>query len=166
MGEVSGELLHLAYSIRLAALDQHGVVSAHQLVAIPMAGLVVSASLEILRYLAEDPRIGRCRAADHDRIAIRLGHHADSVLRRVDVAVSDDWDVHGGFHFGDTRPIGLAAIALLTRAGMQRYSHHSAILGQPRQADSDQLPVVPAGAELDRSEEHTSELQSLRHLVC
>ena len=149
MREVSSELFHLTHAIRLVALDQHGVVSAHHLVAILMAGLVVSAGREILRDLAEDPRIRRGRAADHDRIAVGLGHHAHGVFGRVDIAVSDDRDAHGSFHFGDARPIGLAAVALLARAGMQREGSHAAIFGQARQADRDELLVVPAGAELD-----------------
>src|ERR1022692_1694636 len=51
MREVSGELLHFAHTIRLLPLDQHGVVCAHHLVAIPMAGMVVGAGREILRDL-------------------------------------------------------------------------------------------------------------------
>src|SRR5258705_12211894 len=39
-------------------------------------------------------------------------------------------------------------------------------LGHPHRAQARQLHGAPAHRRGDRSEEHTSELQSLRHLVC
>ena len=92
MRKVSGELLHLAHSIRRSAIAQHAVVSAHQIVALALGGLLVTSRREILLNLPEDPRIGGCRAADHHRVAARLPHHANRVLRRDDIAVADHRD--------------------------------------------------------------------------
>ena len=54
---------------------------------------------------------------------------------------------YGGFYFRDTGPVGVATIALLARARMQRDGLEAAILGQPRHADVYQFAIVPSGAE-------------------
>src|SRR5258705_5119082 len=53
------------------------------------------------------------------------------------------------------------------RQGLHQRVEHLAplVVGDTEDRDVDDL-VVPEQALLDRSEEHTSELQSLRHLVC
>src|ERR1039458_10059647 len=80
VGEVSGELLHLADRVLLAALHQHRIIAAHHLITIMLARLIVEAGGHVLLDLAEDPRIGACRAAHHHGVAAGFSHHADGVL--------------------------------------------------------------------------------------
>src|SRR3984957_7191604 len=120
VGEVSGELFHLAHGIALIPLAQHAVIRAHQIVALALTGIFVAPRCKILLYLPEDPGIGRSSAPDHPRVAARLLHHPNRILRGYDVAVADHGDVaDGGFHFSDAGPIRFAAIALLASAGVQ-----------------------------------------------
>ena len=60
-------------------------------------------------------------------------HHPDGVLRRDDVAVADHRDLHRGLDFRDAAPVGLAGVALLARARVQRDGVHAAVLGHPGQ---------------------------------
>src|SRR5207244_7748977 len=82
-------------------------------------------SCAVLLDLAENPGIGRCRAADHDRITSGLGDHGAGVFRRADIAVAD----HGNFYRildgGDPIPAGLAAVALLASASVRSEEHTS-----------------------------------------
>src|SRR5580658_7211500 len=119
MRKVSGELLHFADGIGQVAMAQHSVVSAHQIVALALSGLLIASRREKLLNLPEDPWIGGCRAPNHDRVAARLPHHPKRILRRDDIAVADHRDVaHRSLHFRDARPIGLAAVTLLARTRM------------------------------------------------
>src|SRR5215469_14866083 len=113
VGKVRRELLHFADAIVFPALDQHGVVHPHHLIAIAFGGLHVRSGREVLIDLAKDPRIIGCGAADHDGIATGFANHPDSVFGSDDIAVSDDRDLYRGFDLGDAAPVRLAAIALL-----------------------------------------------------
>src|ERR1700722_16866291 len=148
VGEVSGELFHLAGTVFVAVFHQHPIVTPHHLVAILLSRLPVSARGDILFDLPEDPGIGAGGAADHYRIAARLPHHADSVLGRRDVAIADHWNLHRGFHFGDARPIGLAAVALLAGARVERNGLQSTVLREARHLDGHQFTIVPPRTEL------------------
>ena len=129
MRKVSGELLHLADCIALIALAQHSVVSAHDVVALPLGRVLIASRGKILLDLAEDPWIRRSGAADHHCIAARFTHHANRVLWRDDVAIADHGDIsHRGFYFRDSRPIRLAAITLFARARMEGNRLKPAIL--------------------------------------
>src|SRR5271166_713210 len=73
--EIGGELLHFADGIGLVTIAEHGVVSPHDFVALPLGRMVVGTGFEILLDLPEDPRVRRSRAADHDGIASGCFHH-------------------------------------------------------------------------------------------
>ena len=150
MGEIRGELLHLSHCIGRLMLQEHGVIAAHDFIAGLFRRRFVAAGGEVIRNLAEDPGIGRRRAADHHRVAAGFLHHANRVLRRKDIAVADDRDLHRGLHFGDAGPIGMTAIALLARARVQRDGRQAAVFGQLGHLHVDQFLVVPSGAEFHR----------------
>ena len=78
MRKVSGKLLHFADSIGQVAMAQHSIVSAHQIVALALSGLLVTSRREKLLNLPEDPWIGGCRASDHYCVAARLPHHPNA----------------------------------------------------------------------------------------
>src|SRR5450759_1472890 len=84
VGEVSGELFHLAHHVGHGTIAEHSVVSAHNLITLVFGGMFIGAGLEILLNLAEDPRIGRSGAADHDGVAAGFGGHSNGILRRAD----------------------------------------------------------------------------------
>src|SRR5579872_172555 len=100
----------------------------------------------ILLDLAEDPRIRRSAAADHDGVASGLRDHGAGVFGRTDVAVADDGNLHGVFDGGDPLPSSLAAVAHLASAGVKRNGGESAILGHAGQLDADDFFIVPSGA--------------------
>ena len=101
-----------------------------------------------MRDLAEDPRVRWRGAADHHSIAAGGVDHRGGVLRRADVAVADDRNLHGILHSGDVLPASLAGVAVLARAGVQGDGVEAAVLGQLRELDADDVLVVPAHAEL------------------
>src|SRR5450432_854120 len=92
VSEVSSELFHLAHYVRHGAIAKHPVVSAHNLVALVFGGMLIGAGLDVLLDLTEDPRIRRSGAADHNGVAAGLSRHSNCILRREDVAVSDNRD--------------------------------------------------------------------------
>ncbi len=104
-------------------------------------------SCAVLLDLAEDPRIRGCRAADHDRITSGLGYHSAGVFRRADIAVPDHRNLNRILDGGNPIPACLAAVSLLTGAGMQRDSAQATVLGHLGQLDADDLVVIPPRAE-------------------
>ncbi len=70
------------------------------------------------------------------------------VLGSDDIAVADDRNLHRGLDLGDAGPVGLAGVALLAGAGMQRDGLQAAIFGQLGHRHGHQFVIAPAGAEL------------------
>src|ERR1700751_5908293 len=81
--------------------------------------MTISYCFAVLLDLAEDPWVAGGHAANHDRVAVRLGDHRAGVFGGTDVAVADDRDPDGVFDGGDPFPAGLAAVAHFTGAGME-----------------------------------------------
>src|SRR5262245_7334501 len=98
------------------------------------------------RYLARGVASGRDRARDDGRGEELLGEHGE-----VEAAV-----LEGGH---DAAELG---VALVARGGVRVEAE---LLGNS-DGEARQPIAVADLAEEARSEEHTSELQSLRHLVC
>src|SRR5258708_5305490 len=118
--EVSGELFHFSDYVRSAPVAEHAIVRPHDVIALAFRWMLVASSGEVLPDLTEDPRIRGSRPSNHHRVAAGFGDHADGVLRRQDVSVSNDRDVvDGGFDFRDAAPIRFSAVALLASARMQ-----------------------------------------------
>src|SRR5216684_352531 len=120
--EVSGELFHFSNHVRSAPVAEHTVVSPHDVVALAFRRMFVGSGGEVLLDLTEDPWIRRSRASYHYGVAAGFRDHADRVLRRKDVSVSDDGYVADrGFQFGDAAPVRFSAVALLASARMQSH---------------------------------------------
>ncbi len=157
VGEPGGELLHLAGGFgggRARGVggklgEQHLEVGADHAVAVLVGGQVVAAGGGVLRDLAEDPWIGGRGAADHHGVAAGLGDQGAGVFGGADVAIADDGDADGVFDLGDVVPAGLAGVALLAGAGVERDGVEAAVFGELRERDADDVVVVPAEAELD-----------------
>ena len=140
--EVSGELFHLADVVLLAVIDQHARNSA----ASSRSGrccarLVVSCRSQT--YCSIWRKIHGLELAARPIITASQpvsAHHADGVLRasRYRRCRSPESSPRPSPR-AMRRPIGLAAIALLARARMQRDGLQAAILGQPRHADGHQF---------------------------
>ncbi len=131
-------------------MDQHAEVGADHAVAVFVGGLVVASRGRVLRDLAKDPRVCRCRAPDHDRIATGLGDHRGGVFRRQNVAIADHRDAHRILHGGDVLPARLAGVPVFPGPRMERDRVQAAVLGQPGELHADNVFVVPPHAELDR----------------
>ena len=57
VGEEAGELLHFADGVGHFGCDQAAKISRQQIVAVEFGGLVIALRRDVLRDLAEDPRI-------------------------------------------------------------------------------------------------------------
>jgi len=106
-------------------VDEHLEVGADHAVAVVVGGVVVGADAGgffgggVLGDLAEYPRVRGRGAADHDGVAVGGVDHGCGVFGGADVAVADDWDVHGVFDGGDVLPAGLAGVAVFAGAGVE-----------------------------------------------
>jgi len=101
MSEEAGELLHLADGVGHFGCDQAAEISGKQVVAVKFGGLVIALRRGVLRDLAEDPRVRRRGAADHDGVASGFSDHAGGILRSANVAIADDGNSHSLFHIAD-----------------------------------------------------------------
>src|SRR4030088_37896 len=117
--------------------------------AVAVGGRVVAASGGVLLHLGEDPGIGGGGAADHHGVAAGLLHHALGVFGRIDVAVADYGNADGLLYRGDDAAVGLAGVALHTRARVDRDGFDADGFGEFGDVDGDDGVFVPTGAELD-----------------
>src|SRR3984957_10806804 len=98
-----------------------GIGGTTQVVPFPVAaGGVTFDSRAALLDLPEDPGIRGRGSSDHHRVATSLRDHGAGVLRRADIAIADDGDLHRVFDRGNPLPARVAAVTLLTRARMER----------------------------------------------
>ena len=150
VGEVTGELLHLADCLGPLGLFKHREIEFHDRIAIFLGGLPVSTGAEKLIDLAEDPGVVTGGAADHDGVAGGLFDHADGIFGSDDIAVADDGDFDSVLDLGDAYPIGFASVTLLAGARVESEGGKANIFGHFGGFDMDELIVVPAGAEFHR----------------
>ena len=114
-----------------------------------VGGSVVATGGDILRHLAENPRVGSGGAADHHGVAAGNAYDALGIFWRIDVAVADDGDAYGLLDGGDEVPVGTAAVALGSGARVDGDPLDSGVLGHSRYVHGDHGVFVPAGAEFD-----------------
>src|SRR6185312_508074 len=70
----------------------------------------------VLGDLAEDPRIRRRRATDHDGVAAGGVDHRGRIFGRTDVAIADDRNLHGILDRGNVLPARVAGVAVFAGA--------------------------------------------------
>ena len=99
-------------------------------------------------HLAEDPRVGRCRTANHDGVATGLLAKRLRGFGSKHVPVSDHRNPHGILNLGDHVPARAAAITLQTGAPVNGDRFHSALFRDARDGHSDNFLVAPADADL------------------
>ena len=104
---------------------------------------------EVVRELAENPRISLRRAADHDGVAARRRADRVEIVIRAHVAVGDDGHAHGLLDAADDVPVRLAAVELLARAAVHGDGVDARGLGAPCELDDVYVLLVPAHAHLD-----------------
>src|SRR5438045_1292171 len=75
-------------------------------------------SADIVRDLAEDPRVTERAPPDHHPVAAGFGQHPRRVLGRFHVAVAEHRDIDRFLDPPDLRPIRLTRETLLRSAGM------------------------------------------------
>src|SRR5208282_3502937 len=107
---------------------------------------VVPAAGGVLLHLPENPRVSGGGTADHDSVATCLADHALRVFRRVDIAVTDDRNLHSLLHCGNNAPVGGAGIALQARAWMHGDAFDSYVLGHLSDLDRDDRVFIPSCA--------------------
>src|SRR3546814_816028 len=117
-----------------------------------------------MHNLPQQPRLAIGPAPDHHPVGTRLFERARRIRDPADVSIDDDRDGYGLFHLADKAPVGVAAVHLVARAAVDGDHLHPQILGNSCQFGCIQTGVVPAHPHFDRSEEHTSELQSLMRI--
>ena len=141
MREVGGELFHLADRVRLAALQQHGVIGPHHLVAVALGRLVVACrspgTAAIWRKIHGFDEAARPIITASQPVS-RTMRTASSGVRMSPLPITGI--LHRGLHFGDAGPVGLAAVALLAGARMQRHGLQAAILGQSAPSGPSPVP--------------------------
>ena len=150
MSEPGSKLLHLAGCVRKFLIQQHRKIRANQVVAIQFRRLRVASAGRVFRDLAKNPRIRRRGAANHHRIAMRLGHQRACIFRRANIAVPNHRNRHRLLDGANPFPPRLAGVALFAGARMQRHSIQSARLRQPRQLHAHNAVIVPSHAKLHR----------------
>ena len=104
---------------------------------------------EVVRELAENPRIPLRRAADHDGVAARRRADGIEVVIGAHVTVGDDGHAHGLLDAADDVPVRLAAVELLARAAVHGDGVDARGLGAPCELDDVYVLLVPAHAHLD-----------------
>ncbi len=158
--EPGGELLHLAGALAaglsrfevllvrpcrvpVAFFEQHGEVGADHAIAVPFGRDVVPARGGVLRDLAEDPGVCGRGAANHHGVTASARHHGNGVFGCANVSVADHRDRDCVLYGGNVLPAGVARVALLPRAGVQRDCIQSALLRKTSERDADDVVVVP-----------------------
>src|SRR5580704_13393018 len=117
--------------------------------AFALGGRIVPASRGILLHLPKNPRVSGGGAAYHHGVAAGFADHALGVFRGVDVAVTDDGDLHCLFHRSNDAPVGSAGVTLQSRARMHRDAFDTNTFRHFGDFDGDDGVFVPSSAELD-----------------
>src|ERR1700722_8718480 len=118
--------------------------------ALGLGRCVVTALRRVLLHLPKNPRVSGGGPADHDGVAARFADHAFGIFGGVDVAVTDDGNLHRLFHSGDDAPVGGAGVTLQSRARMDSNTFDSHVFGHHSDLDRNDGLVVPSSAQLDR----------------
>src|SRR5438094_8919213 len=106
--------------------------------------------LEEIACLVEDPGLTEGSAGDHDAGAAGLAAHTHCVLRRLDVAVSEDGNAQRIDDGRDLVPARGAGVHLRARTWVEREDARARVLASPRDRDRVAHHVVPAAADLAR----------------
>src|SRR5277367_502337 len=117
--------------------------------AIFVGGQAVGAGGSVLLHLREDPGVGGRGAADHDRVAAGFFHDAFGIHGRLNIAITDDGNLHSLLHGGDNFPVSAAGIALLAGAWVHGDGFNAHAFGKFRDFDGHDGGFVPTGAQLD-----------------
>src|ERR1035438_1352541 len=117
------------------------------MVAVGVRGDVVATGARVLRHLAEYPGVGRRGTADHHGVATSHLYDTLGIFGRIHVAVADYWNADGLLDRRNQGPIGAAAVALGSGAGMDRDAFDSRIFGHSCNVDGHYGILVPASAQ-------------------
>src|SRR5512139_1333248 len=99
---------------------------------------------QVMNDLAEDPWPALRRAADHDAVGARVPEHGERLLRRVYVAVRDDWNGDGPLHRADGVVFRFAGESAGTRTSVQGQRRDAARLRKLGDLDRVAIFRVPA----------------------
>ena len=102
--------------------------------------------------LLENPRIADCTAANEDTIDAVVFESCDGLMRRNDVAVAEDRDVHSRvvLHVSDERPIRGAFVHLRFGAAVDAESRYADILESLSEFHDGFVVLVEAETRLHR----------------
>src|ERR1700681_2203438 len=148
--EQSSELLHLADGVWHVGGDQTSKISREQLIAIHFGRLIVASRRYVIGNLSEDPRIRRCRAADHHGIAASLRDQTYCILGSADIAVADHGNTNGLLYRADHAPVGHSRVTLHARARMYGNGLDTHLLGHSRDVNRHDAVFIPPGTDFDR----------------
>src|SRR2546423_3713192 len=100
--------------------------------------------------LIENPGLTEGPARNHYGRALRFALHPHGVLSRLDVAVTDDWNLQRLNDSSDFFPSGVATVHLRPRARMQRENSSASVLAAPRDRYRIAHLLAPPAANLHR----------------